>query len=175
MKIYLNIEADSPAELDAAISGLASKIGAVTHVKAEITEPAVEQTPAAPEPEKKTRAKKADKPVEEPAKEEKAAPEPKVEEAKKPVADLTADEVKNTVIDWLNDLTEADQKSSQPDPEVRVKALQKLIKHFNDGAVAKLSEMIASHPDKWKAILDYVDERRLELKAATAEDEASEE
>jgi hypothetical protein len=166
MKISLHIEADNTADLDAAIAGLAKTLVGVTQVSASIVDPnGNAPVDAAPPVEKKTRAKKTEAEAPKATEPEKVPDKPKAETK-------TADEIKSYVIDWLNDLTEVENKKDAPDPEVRVKALRGLTKHIA-GDVVKLSEMIADHKAKWQDIIAYVDEKRAELKPAetTGEEE----
>lgn len=193
MKITLHIEADTTADLDDAIRGLAKTISGVTQVSAEINTKAlgtsvetgpIEVKPTGEPVEKKTRAKKADKPLEvvssitlpdDATSAEVAEAFAGVKSgAKAPVPEMTADEVKSCVIDYLNDATEYDKKSDRPDPEVRAKALHKVIKHITGGPLMKLTELINGNKDRWADIIAFVDERRAELKAdetTTSEEE----
>jgi hypothetical protein len=181
MKIYLNIEAESPQEMSAVLQGLAGIGVAAVNGPGELQVASVVAAadPAAADEPKKTRGRpKAD--VKTPAAEpEPAAPsEPAAREpveTKPDVKPITFDEVKASIIDLLNDWTEAMPKEVGPETttvvdgrtikvaEIRTTILADMLPKL--GASGKISTIPEESFGKVQALIDESREKLAEYAA----------
>lgn len=170
MKIFLNIEAETAHELSAALADLAAKIGSVNTAAPPVAEPQVQADstgnppPAAEEP-KKTRgkAKAPDaKPVEEAKDKPKAdwaddsnaqAALAEVSEGNDEPPAITPEEVRNQIIDLLNDWSEA----APADTEIRVKTLKPILTALDAEKIGAID------PSKYHLVPGLVDDSRAAL------------
>lgn len=178
MKIFLNIEADNPLDLATALQALAlmTAQNALSIPSVSSAGEAVSGLATAEEP-KKSRGRpkaeaKASAPEPEPAAE--SAP-PAVVEAKPDVKPVTFDEVKASIIDLLNDWTEAMPKDVGPEAttvvdgrtikvaEIRTTILSEMLPKL--GASGKISTIPEESFAKVQGLIDESREKLAEYAA----------
>lgn len=159
MKIFLNIEAETPAELATALYSLGSMAGRVEVAGPAPVDKVVDAEPVVAEEPKKTRGKA--KPTVETAPQNTAAAvggevasSSTAAETDEPAA-ITHEEVRNQIIDLLNDWSAA----AKDNPAIRTDTLGPLLKKLDAEKIGGIT------PDKYKLVPGLVAESRAALKA----------